>query len=309
MQPSSIRTHALTHRFGQVLAVDRLELEVPTGSIYAFLGPNGAGKTTTIRAVLGLIRPTSGEVHLFGEPLAERRTSLLRRVGALVETPSLYPHLTALENLEVKRRFIGGSSNDIQQVLETVGLTQDARRLVRTYSLGMQQRLGLAKALLGQPELLILDEPTNGLDPAGIVEFRQLIQRLPAELGVTVFVSSHLLGEVEQVATYIGIIGQGRLLFQGTPAELHGRTRDSVLLRVDRTDHALRVLSQAGWTVAHGENSDIVVEVDAAEGAAEVNGLLVRAGLKVYELRQQRPSLEDLFLQLTSGVELGRRAA
>src|SRR5215831_4457996 len=165
MRPAAIRTHELTHRFGAVLAIDHLDIEVPTGSIYAFLGPNGAGKTTTIRALLGLIKPTSGDVQLFGDLLSSHRSALLRRVGALVESPSLYPHLTGYENLEVKRRLTGADRSEIGRVLDVVGLGRDANRLVRGYSMGMQQRLALAKALMSQPELLILDEPSNGLDP------------------------------------------------------------------------------------------------------------------------------------------------
>ncbi len=309
MPAAAIRTHQLTHHFGPVVAVDRLDLEVPAGSIYAFLGPNGAGKTTTIRAVLGLIRPTSGDVRLFAEPLASHRTVLLRRVGSLVETPSLYPHLTAFENLEVKRRLIHADRSDVLRVLDTVGLRQDADRLVRGYSLGMQQRLGPAKALLGRPELLILDEPTNGLDPAGMVEFRKLIRRLPEEHGITVFVSSHLLGEVEQVATHIGVIGQGRLLFEGTPSELSGRTRTSLRICVERAEQAAAILSHTGWSVAHADEGNLEVEVDSAAQVADVNALLVRNGFRVSELRLERPSLEALFLQLTAGAELGRRAA
>jgi ABC-2 type transport system ATP-binding protein len=213
----AIETEALTRAFGTRTAVEQLNLLVPAGGIYGFLGPNGAGKTTTIRMLLGLIRPDSGTVRVFGNQF-ER--SVLNRVGSLVETPSLYPHLTGRENLEVTRRLIGAAHDNVGRVLAIVRLTRDADRLVREYSLGSKQRLGLALALLNSPELLILDEPTNGLDPAGIHEMRELLRRMPVEHGVTVFLSSHLLSEVEQIAGSVGIIGDGRMLFQGSLAEL-----------------------------------------------------------------------------------------
>ncbi|HEX3582062.1 MAG TPA: ATP-binding cassette domain-containing protein [Thermoanaerobaculia bacterium] len=217
--PPTIETTALTRRFGTRVAVDDVHLQVPQGEIYGFLGLNGAGKTTTIRMLLGLIRADEGEVRIFGEPF---RREVLARIGALVEMPSLYSHLTGRQNLEVTRRQIGAPKTSIDRSLGVVGLDDDANRLVREYSLGMRQRLGLALALLGSPELLILDEPTNGLDPAGIHEMRDLIRRMPAEHGVTVFLSSHLLAEVEQIAGFIGIIHKGRMVFQGPLAELRG---------------------------------------------------------------------------------------
>jgi ABC-2 type transport system ATP-binding protein len=230
----AIETSGLTRRFEARIAVDELNLRVPQAGVYGFLGPNGAGKTTTIRMLLGLIRPTAGAVRLFGAPLAANRPSLMKRVGALVQTPSLYPHLTGQENLEVTRRLLGARKELIERALAIVKLSEDAPRRVREYSLGMRQRLGLALALLNEPELLILDEPTNGLDPAGIHEMRDLIRRLPAEFGITVFLSSHLLNEIEQVAGCIGIINQGRLLFQGTLAELQAERQEHVTIGVER---------------------------------------------------------------------------
>src|SRR5215208_346254 len=226
MQTCLIETRGLTRRFGTQLAVNNLNLSVPAGGVYGFLGPNGAGKTTAIRILLGLIRPNTGEVRLFGQPLTRNHQSLMRRVGALVEAPSLYPHLTGRENLEVTRRLLGSARNLIELALATVKLTKDADRRVREYSLGMRQRLGLALALLGDPDLLILDEPTNGLDPAGIHEMRDLIRRLPAEHEITVFLSSHLLSEVEQMATDIGIIQKGNLLFEGTLENLQAEMQE-----------------------------------------------------------------------------------
>jgi ABC-2 type transport system ATP-binding protein len=298
----------LTHRFGALVAVDRLDLEVPLGSIFGFLGPNGAGKTTTIRALLGLIRPTAGEVRLFGQPLARQRRALLRRVGALVETPSLYPHLTGRENLDIKRALIGEPRSEVDRVLDIVGLQRAASRLVRGYSLGMQQRLGLVKALLGRPDLLILDEPTNGLDPTGMREFRELLRGLPTEQGVSVFLSSHLLGEVEQVATHVGIIGRGRVLFQGTLAELHGLTGGHLVVEVDHAEAAADVLRRAGWRVEQGSGGHLAVDVGASSDAAAVNAALVRAGVRVYQLRIEQPALEQFFLRLTARAELVEQA-
>src|SRR5262249_32681543 len=206
--------------FGSVRAVDGVDLAVPPLSVYGFLGANGAGKTTTIRMLLGLIRPDAGDVRLFGEPLRQAPLALLARVGALVETPSLYPHLTGRENLRVTARLCGSTRAQIDRALAIVKLTADADRLVRGYSHGMQQRLGLALALVREPELLVLDEPTNGLDPSGIREIRELVRSFPNEHGVTMLISSHLLSEVEQIATNLGIIHRGRMLFQGSLAAL-----------------------------------------------------------------------------------------
>ncbi len=298
-QDSAITTSGLTRRFGDLTAVDCIDLRVPKGSVYGFLGPNGAGKTTTIRLLLGLIRPHAGDVQLFDQSLRNGRMALLRRVGALVETPSLYPHLTGRENLEVTRRLIGGNRSQVERALATVKLEQDAHRQVSHYSSGMRQRLGLALALLGQPELLILDEPTNGLDPAGIREMRDLICRLPEEHGVTVFLSSHLLSEVEQVATHIGIIHKGQMLFQGTPDELQAQLADHANLEVDQPENALRLLSQAGWTTRRNGNHRLVVEVNGHSDVAMINAQLVHAGVNVFHLNLERPSLEDIFLKLT----------
>jgi ABC-type multidrug transport system ATPase subunit len=211
----AIETHDLTRAFAGRVAVDRLSLTVPRGVIYGFLGPNGAGKTTTIRLLLGLLQPTSGSILLHGEPFTRECRDLLREVGALVETPSLYPHLTGEENLEVTRRLLDLPSTSVREALDLFDLTRDAARPVRTYSSGMRQLLGLALAWLGKPNLLLLDEPANSLDPAATRRLRELLRRVTRERGVTVFLSSHVLGEVEQVADHVGIIHRGRLLFQG----------------------------------------------------------------------------------------------
>src|SRR5829696_9205137 len=277
-----IETRGLTRRFGSQLAVDDLDLLVPAAGVYGFLGPNGAGKTTAIRILLGLIRPNAGEVRLFGQSLNGNHQSLMRRVGALVEAPSLYPHLTGRENLEVTRRLLGSARNLIELALATVKLTKDARRRVREYSLGMRQRLGLALALLNEPELLILDGPTNGLDPAGIHEMRDLIRCLPDEFGVTVFLSSHLLGEVEQIATDIGIIHEGSLLFQGPLADLQSKQQTQLIVGVKQRNEARELLVNTGWNVQPCADDLLSVSTKAPDDAARINKLLVERGLDVF---------------------------
>jgi lantibiotic transport system ATP-binding protein len=319
-----IETSSLTRRFGKMMAVDRVDLAVPRGAVYGFLGANGAGKTTTIRLLLGLLRPDEGTISILGSPLsrggragwrergpggegpgggAVRRGDLRRRIGSLVESPSNYPHLTGRENLEVVRRLQGTDPRRIPAVLSRMDLAADADRPVRQYSLGMRQRLGLAMALLSEPELLILDEPTNGLDPAGIQEMRELVRRLPGEDGITVFLSSHLLHEVEQIATRIGILRAGSLLFQGTPAELHGRLQPALTLEVDSPEKAARVLAADGWAFEPAAPGRLRVSAQDGLAAARINALLVAAGLAVSHLALERPSLEDIFLSLTHTPE------
>ncbi len=300
-QDTIIHTTGLSRRFGSIQAVNHLELDVPAGSVYAFLGPNGAGKTTTIRMVLGLIRPDAGQVHLFGQPIGRGQRDLLASVGALVESPCLYRHLTGYENLEITRCLLGLPPKNIREVLSIVHLEKDAHRLVRGYSTGMCQRLGLAMALLNQPALLVLDEPTNGLDPAGIHEVRDLITRLPREYGITVFLSSHLLSEVEQVATHLGIINSGRLLFQGSPAELNERRQEYLSIEVDRPDRARECLRENGWRVEPHGSRHLRAQVRHPEEIAHINQILVANGLQVFHLSLEQLSLEDIFLKLTNG--------
>jgi ABC-type multidrug transport system ATPase subunit len=299
----AITTFGLTRRFGRLTAVDNVDLEVPRGSVYGFLGPNGAGKTTTIRMLLGLIRPHLGEVRLFGERLCEQRRPLLGRVGALVESPSLYPNLTGRENLEVTRRLIDGTQAQIGHVLNLVRMEDAADRRVAGYSAGMKQRLGLALALLRQPELLILDEPTNGLDPAGIQEMRETICRLPVDYNVTVFLSSHLLAEVEQVATHIGIIQEGRLRFQGTLDALHAQMEEQVVLGVDQPEKAKTILERAGWTVNRNGGHRITVAANGHSDTAMINAQLIGGGVNVYHIQLEQPTLEDMFMTLTNGAQ------
>jgi ABC-2 type transport system ATP-binding protein len=291
-----IHTERLSRAFNGQPAVRALNLAVPKASVYAFLGPNGAGKSTTIRLLLGLLRPDSGSVHVFGLPLATDRLTILHRVGSLVETPSLYPHLTATENLAILARLLNRRASDIERALAAAGLATVGRKLVRAFSLGMKQRLGLAMALLAQPELLILDEPTNGLDPAGIHEVRRLLRAMPSEHGVTVFLSSHLLSEVEQLATHVGMLSQGEMVFQGTVETLSERRRSRLRVVVDRPADAAAHLESRGWPV---ERQGDALLASSSAPAASINRSLVEAGFDVHLLAQETDSLEHIFLGMT----------
>jgi lantibiotic transport system ATP-binding protein len=294
-----LETQDLKRHFGDLKAVDGLNLKVPTGCIYGFLGPNGAGKTTTIRMLLGLIRPSAGKIQVFGRDLDAGRAESLSKIGALVETPSYYPHLSGRENVDLIRRMRSEPKSEVEHALKVVGLSQDANRPVKQYSLGMRQRLGLAMALLGEPELLILDEPTNGLDPAGIYEIRDLIYSLPRERGISIFLSSHLLNEVQHTADHIGIVQKGRLIFQGRQAELNAASREEVVLRVDNVEAAQICLERAGWKVIPDDQQRLLIAaVDDTEAAA-IAGELVQARVGLYELARRQPSLEDIFLRMT----------
>lgn len=295
-----IHTEALTRRFGDLTAVDELSLKVPKGCVFGFLGPNGAGKSTTIRMLLGLIRPHSGRVELFGQDIRRHRRAVLRRLGALVESPSLYAHLTGVENLEITRRLLRRDRSIISHVLSLVGLEKAAARRVSGYSQGMKQRLALGLALLGGPELLILDEPTNGLDPAGIQEMRELIREMPVRSGISVFLSSHLLNEVEQIATHIAVIQAGRLRFQGSLGELQKLNKARVRLKVSDTAKAVHLLKEFGIPHAEpGLDSVILVPEATEEEAGRINTHLVSHDVRVYHLRVEAPTLEDLFMDLT----------
>ena len=294
--PEVIHTERLSRTFHGQPAVRALELRVPEGSVYAFLGPNGAGKSTTIRLLLGLLKPDTGSINIFGLPLATARLQVLYRVGSLVESPSLYPHLTATENLAIPARLLNRRKSDIEKALATAGLAGVGRKLVRAFSLGMKQRLGLAMALLAQPELLVLDEPTNGLDPAGIHEVRQLLRAMPSEHGVTVFLSSHLLSEVEQLATHVGILSQGEMVFQGTIETLSERRQSRLRLIVDRPDEAAVHLGNLGWPV---ERQGDALVAAAGAPAARINRSLVEAGFDVHLLAEESDSLEQIFLGMT----------
>ena len=295
-----IETKALCKQYGPHTAVDHVELHVPQGCVYGFIGPNGAGKSTTMKMLLGLIHPTAGRVRLLGQELTEKsRLPLLRQTGSLIESPAGYLHLTAQENLEIVADLKGVPHKDIGRVLDIVHLTQDRNRRVGQYSLGMKQRLGIAMALLGSPKLLILDEPTNGLDPAGIQEMRALIRNMPAATGATVLISSHLLGEMEQMVEQVGIIDHGHILFEGPLTELQRHSRGNVTLRLLDPAKAAPILRANGLT-AHGDSC--VVTLPPLQDALLANLVqkLAACGAGVVELTPHTKTLEEIFLSLTS---------
>ena len=294
----AIRTHGLTRQFTGGHGVIDLDLAVPAGAVYGFLGPNGAGKTTTIRLLLGLLSPDRGEIHLHGQPLTRAHRQCLARVGSLVESPSLYPHLSGRDNLEVTRRLLGATRARIDDVLAITGMTDAAGRRVRDYSMGMRQRLAIALAMLGAPTLLILDEPANGLDPAGILDMRALLRRMADEHGITVFVSSHQLSEIEQVASHVGVLHEGRLRFQGTIAAMRARCRSLLQMQCDDPARAASVLMSAGETVVDSDRELVSVKL-RERSAGQINHLLVEAGIVVSHLAREQPSLESFFFDVT----------
>ena len=295
-----IETKALCKQYGPHTAVDHVELHVPQGCVYGFIGPNGAGKSTTMKMLLGLIHPTAGRVRLLGQELTEKsRLPLLRQTGSLIGSPAGYLHLTAQENLEIVADLKGVPHKDIGRVLDIVHLTQDRNRRVGQYSLGMKQRLGIAMALLGSPKLLILDEPTNGLDPAGIQEMRALIRNMPAATGATVLISSHLLGEMEQMVEQVGIIDHGHILFEGPLTELQRHSRGDVTLRLLDPAKAAPILRANGLT-AHSDSCVVTLPPLQDALLADLVQKLAACGAGVVELTPRTKTLEEIFLSLTS---------
>jgi ABC-type multidrug transport system ATPase subunit len=292
-----VQTRGLTKRYGKrIVAVENLDLTVKRGEVYGFLGPNGAGKTTTLRMLLGLIRPSSGTATVLGEDPGA--PAGLAKIGALVESPAFYPYLSGRDNLRVMARYAGAPRSRIPEVLEQVELSGRANDKFRKYSLGMKQRLGVAAALLKDPELLILDEPTNGLDPKGMADMRDLVRRL-GQGNRTVLLSSHLLGEVEQICDRVGVIRRGKLVAQGTLSELRGG--EGLLVRAEPLDKAHFIAARLdGVEEANVLDGVLRLTVDPAR-AAEINRKLVAAGLDVSELRPAEQSLEEVFLELTGG--------
>ena len=294
-----VETHNLTKKYGKVRCVDSVNLHVAPGAVYGFLGPNGAGKSTTLKMILGLARPTAGEISLFGLPVNEKnRIKLLKQTGSLIESPSYYGHLTGAENLQIIQTLKGCSKKDIDRVLKIVRLDEAKGKLVNHYSLGMKQRLGLAAALLGFPKLLILDEPTNGLDPAGIQEMRELICSLPAEYGITVVVSSHLLSEIDHMADHVGIIRKGELVYQNTLESLHTHAKQQIALRVSHTAIALDLLRQDGICATQEDDYLLLPMVDDGY-VANLCRQLVSQNISLYRIEKREKSLEDIFLSLT----------
>jgi ABC-2 type transport system ATP-binding protein len=298
----AIETHGLSKNYGPVHAVDSIDLRVGRGEIYGFLGLNGAGKTTTIRALLGMIRPSVGSVRVLGQAVGPNGRGPWRNVGHMVERPSAYPELSVRENLEVARRLHGLSDRDaVSRVIERLGLTHDADRKAGALSTGNLQRLGLARALLHEPELVILDEPASGLDPAGVVEIRELLAGLARGKGVTVFMSSHILTEVDRLATRIGIIHKGRLIEELEAKQMEELRSRRLEIQARDLEAAQRALVQAGFAVKDGENALLLNEERAIDAPDEVATLLVNAGSPPTRLVVEQEDLEAYFLRLTGG--------
>ncbi len=294
-----IDTNNLTFDFGKQTVVKSLSLKVPEGSIYGFLGPNGAGKTTTIKLLLNLLQIQEGSIHIFGQELHSNRLSILSQIGSLIEQPAIYLHLTGKENLLNRALLLQVSAKRVDEMLDLVHLTNAADKKAGQYSLGMKQRLGIALALLADPKLLILDEPTNGLDPNGIIEVRELLKKLVSEHNKTVFISSHLLAEVERMATHVGIINYGELLFQGSIKDLEGMSKPTVQIEIDNTIDAANFLKKNNITVSGVNDHHIFVPFTSKQQMGEINALLNRSGYIIFSINKQQKDLEKLFLDIT----------
>lgn len=298
-----VQTTGLCKQYGQSMRVRDLNLSVPEGCIYGFLGPNGAGKSTTLKMILGLVHPTAGQISAFGKAVNQQnRLDILKQVGSLIESPSYYGHLTGEENLRIVQTLRDVPERDVRQVLEIVRLQNQKDKKVAHYSLGMKQRLGIAAALLGFPKLLILDEPTNGLDPAGIQEMRELICSLPERFGMTVIVSSHLLSEIDQIADVVGIIREGELVFQDRLSVLHARSRHELLLRTTDNQAAAALLASQELPCRQ-EGNYLTLSMLKDPQAARLSRLLCQNGLDLIRMEERQTSLEDIFLELTGGKE------
>ena len=307
----AIETNGLTKAFGDQKAVDKISLVVPKGSVFGFLGPNGSGKTTTIRMLLGLAEATSGDIKLLNYQIPKQLQEALPKVGALVEGPAFYPYMSGRNNL-LRMDSADRNSNSatrskrVDAALERVGLSNASNKKVHAYSLGMKQRLGLANALLKPRELLILDEPTNGLDPQGTREVRNLIRSLAAE-GITIFVSSHLLTEIEQLCDHVAVMSAGKILAQGSLDELRSHGQSRLILKVDKKSEALALLKQQGIKKIKSVRDLLVAPVESDVDVSKLNEILVKKKIRVSELRVEHPSLEEYFVDLTGeGFEVVR---
>lgn len=301
-----VETEGLTRRFGARAAVDGVSMTVPDQAVYGFLGRNGAGKTTTLKMLLGLIRPTAGSARIGGVDVSRDRMGAARKVGVLLEAHGFYGNLTGRENLDLSRRLLGLPTSEIDRVLGVVEMRADGGRRVGGYSLGMRQRLGLARAMLGAPPVLMLDEPTNGLDPDGIAEMRRFLRDLPARTGATVLLSSHLLGEIEQIATHVGVIHQGRLVLEGELAALKAAEEPEIHLRVDDRIRAAALLARHDLDVtevAQGLTARLRAGQDHDAVTARLNRALVEQGVAVFAIGARECSLEGLYRQVTETVQ------
>lgn len=296
----TIETKNLSFAIGNTQILKDVSLSVPKGSIYGFLGPNGAGKTTLIRLMLNLFSTSEGKIFLFGEDVTKHRVSLLKRLGRFVEQPSLYGHLTGAENLDLARRYYGAPAHRVAKVLKIVGMAEFANRKVKAYSLGMRQRIAIGQALIHDPELLILDEPTNGLDPNGIKEIRELLVSLNREHGKTIFVSSHLLSEIEKMCTHVSVIHKGRVLYQGTIEGLNGSSESKLDVKVIDVQKAKSALKKQGIDAVHNHNSTLSMSVESEMQIAAINRFLVEEGIDVFSLTAHHHNLEEVFIELTN---------
>ncbi|MDN3581651.1 ABC transporter ATP-binding protein [Mucilaginibacter flavus] len=294
-----IRTEGLSFTFGKQQVVKKLSLNVPEGSIYGFLGPNGAGKTTTIKLLLNLLKIQHGSIHIFEQDIQTNRISILSQIGSLIEQPAIYHHLTGKENLINRALLLQVPMNRVDEMLALVQLTNAAGKKAGQYSLGMKQRLGIALALLADPKLLILDEPTNGLDPNGIIEIRELLIKLVKEHNKTVFISSHLLAEVERMATHVGIINYGELLFQGSIAELQALSQPMICIETDNTVDAANLLKRNSFIIIDVTDSYVYLPYTSKQQTADVNALLHNSGHAIFSIGKQQKDLERLFLDIT----------
>ena len=296
-----VATDNLSKEYDGVYRVQELDIQIKEGDIYGFLGPNGAGKSTTMKMLLGLVKPTSGTIEIMGKPFNEKnRCDILASVGSLIESPSYYGHLTGRENMEIIRRLLDLPKKNIEEAVHIVRMENQMEKKVKNYSLGMKQRLGIAMALARFPKLLILDEPTSGLDPAGIEEMRELIKMLPKQYGMTVMISSHILSEIDQMATVVGIINQGCLIFQERMSVLDMQREPQIILRTSDNNHAFQLLKKAN-PQRTTDGLQIGALTDEQTGA--VVQCLCSNGISVYRVEEHRESLEDIFLNLT-GKEL-----
>jgi ABC-type multidrug transport system ATPase subunit len=299
-QPLIIKTSGLSYQYSKdVKTLFDISLQVEKGSVYGFLGPNGSGKTTTISLLLGLLENKEGQIEIFGQQLSANRINILKKIGSLIESPSLYGHLTAKENLEIYRAVYGTTKERITEVLNIVGLEDSGKKPVKKFSLGMKQRLAIALALLPNPELLVLDEPSNGLDPAGIIELRELIKKLNKEHNMTILISSHLLGEVEKMVSHLGIIYRGKMLFQGTLTELHKVQQNGSKLLINTSDNeaAMNLLQEYDPQM---ESDTISLLFHDQKQTAAIQRILTQNNIDVYLLQPKKNDLEQLFIDLTS---------
>lgn len=293
-----VSTHNLSKRYGDSDRVNKVNLTVYEGDVYGFLGPNGAGKSTTLKMLLGLAKPTEGKVVVFGKEFDKNRRFILSQTGSLIESPSYYGHLSGLENMRVMQRLRNVPDKNVLEALKIVRLENQKDKKVGQYSLGMKQRLGIAMALIAFPKLLILDEPTNGLDPAGIGEIRELIKSLPQRYGISVLISSHLLSEIEQIATSVGIISDGKLLFQGSMDLLQSKSQSYISIKTQDNDTAERLLHGKGLPPVARDGFLTFKGLNDAQ-VAQMNRGLINAGIDVIRIEEHKKSLESIFLELT----------